>query len=46
MGKDQNRQMNLESLGIQVIRFTSKEVVENMNRVLETIRSYTTDELL
>ncbi len=34
---DEKRQQYLESLGIKVIRFNSKEVLENVNNVLNQI---------
>ena len=35
--KDEIRQKNLEALGLRVIRFTTNEILNNLESVLETI---------
>ena len=37
---DKNRSYELENLGIKVLRFTNKEVNENLEMVLKVIRGY------
>ncbi len=37
---DQERTVYLESIGVTVIRFTNKEVMDNLNGVLERIAEY------
>ncbi len=34
---DNNRQMQIEALGLQIMRFTNEEVIENPDRVIECI---------
>jgi len=35
---DKNRQKEIESFGIKVIRFTNKEIYENIDEVIEKIK--------
>lgn len=42
--QDQERDEHLEELGIQVLRFENKEVLENLTQVLKSIKSYFQDE--
>ena len=37
---DRNRQREIEALGIKVIRFTNKQIYENINEVIEKISSF------
>jgi len=40
---DEKRTFLLESLGIQVVRFTNDEVLDNRDEVVESIKKYIND---